>query len=593
MGSEEALDPLQLLQEELKGDDYEMGIAAINKLTVVAGALGPDRTRAELLPYLMDLSDSDNDEALTSIGNQLGKNFIPLVGGIQHILSCLPVLKKLCGQEEVVVRDAAVGGLKSLLEACPHAVVAKEFVPLVLSLSRDSWFAMRVSATGMVTAIYKALLEEPDAYTTQLEELRTCYTTLASDETPMVRRAVYLGLGEYSKAVKTYFETDILPIMKTLTRDPADTMRLLIVDVIVALKEVLDEAEFEKVIVPLLEVLEDDTSWRVRMALVKKMAPICQGVTTAAALKSIIPLFVKLMEDKESEVRQAACKHLAEVAMEVKGSDESLASHLEHLSNDGVEAVRLNLARSIIPFCKHANKDRITKVVLPIIRSLAKDENYEVRSQIISDVDKLSDYLNPTAFLGLFPLLMELSKDAKWRVRASVIQKCSVLAKQLGPKKFEKQLQPMIVAALSDHVYAIREEACEQVGKIVAEFGGKWAAEKFFPAAFAIYDKNTNYLYRMTCLLFILKSAEFCSPEVCEKTLLPVMIPAGTDDVANVRIQFSKTVNALIPKLGPSIIAEQVTPVLKQLAGDPDKDVQYFSRVVLEEHSLAPEITSA
>ena len=42
-----------------------------------------------------------------------------------------------------------------------------------------------------------------------------------------------------------------------------------------------------------------------------------------------------------------------------------------------------------------------------------------------------------------------------------------------------------------------------QIGGLVKLFGGKWAAEKFFPAAFAIYDKNTNYLHRMTCLLII------------------------------------------------------------------------------------------
>jgi serine/threonine-protein phosphatase 2A regulatory subunit A len=82
-------------------------------------------------------------------------------------------------------------------------------------------------------------------------------------------------------------------------------------------------------------------------------------------------------------------------------------------------------------------------------------------------------------------------------------------------------------------VFAIREKACEQIGGLVRQFGGKWAAEKFFPSAFAIYDKNTNYLHRMTCLLVIHHVASSCGAEVVERSLLPLVLMAAVDDVAN------------------------------------------------------------
>eukprot|EP00457_Paulinella_chromatophora_P002885 gb/GEZN01002890.1/.p1 GENE.gb/GEZN01002890.1/~~gb/GEZN01002890.1/.p1 ORF type:complete len:587 (+),score=85.51 gb/GEZN01002890.1/:72-1832(+) len=581
-GPPEALDALALLQEDLKDDDYEQAIAAINRLGTVAQALGPERVRKELLPFLMGFSDTDNDEAQTAVGAQLG-DFLPWIGGPDHVTLCLPLLEKLAGEEEVVVREAAVGSIGKLTKGITPDMVIKDIIPLINRLAQGAWFTTRVSACGIVPTAYNQLT---DAQEPQREDLRKTFAALASDETPMVRRGVYVRLGEYAQAVKPHFKSDILPIMKALTRDPTDTMRLLIVDVIIKLKVVLSEAEFEGTILPLLEVLEDDTSWRVRQSLVNALSKICKGTSPASSLKSIIPLYVKLLADKESEVRQSASKVLADVGAEVKGSDTLLVDLLETLATDTVVNVRLNLAKTIVPYCQHCNKELVAKTVLPVIRTLAKDESYEVRSQILGDIDLLSDYVNPTAFLGLFPVLLELSKDPKWRVRAAVIRKCSALAKLLGPKKFEKQLQPMIITALSDHVFAIREEACEQVGKIVQEFGGKWAQEKFFPAAIGIYDKNTNYLYRMTCLLFILKSADHCSPEVCEKALLPVILPAGSDDVANVRIQFSKTLIALIPKLDGGLVSSKLTPLLQKLSKDPDDDVNYFARLCLDTHSL-------
>jgi len=133
----------------------------------------------------------------------------------------------------------------------------------------------------------------------------------------------------------------------------------------------------------------------------------------------------------------------------------------------------------------------------------------------------------------LLPPVLELAKDPKWRVRQNIIGKSALLARHLGVKVFEKKFQSVIISALSDHVYSIREKCCEQVlaqahtrsplltiaffsqvGEIVSQFGGKWATEKLFPSAFAIYDKTTNYLNRMTCLLMVQVSV-FSPPSFC------------------------------------------------------------------------------
>uniref|UniRef100_A0A4W5L613 Uncharacterized protein n=1 Tax=Hucho hucho TaxID=62062 RepID=A0A4W5L613_9TELE len=44
--------PINLLTEEMRTDETETRIRSMRRLRTVAQALGPDRTRSELLPFL-------------------------------------------------------------------------------------------------------------------------------------------------------------------------------------------------------------------------------------------------------------------------------------------------------------------------------------------------------------------------------------------------------------------------------------------------------------------------------------------------------------------------------------------------------------
>jgi hypothetical protein len=61
---------------------------SIKKLSTIALALGVERTRSELIPFLAD-TIYDEDEVLLALAEQLG-NFTPLVGGPEHV-HCLLV----------------------------------------------------------------------------------------------------------------------------------------------------------------------------------------------------------------------------------------------------------------------------------------------------------------------------------------------------------------------------------------------------------------------------------------------------------------------------------------------------------------------
>ncbi|CAN6887924.1 unnamed protein product [Brassica oleracea var. botrytis] len=94
---DEPLYPIALLIDELKNDDIQLRLNSIRRLSTIARALGEERTRKELIPFLSENSD-DDDEVLLAMAGELGV-FIPYVGGVES-------LESLCTVEETSVRES-------------------------------------------------------------------------------------------------------------------------------------------------------------------------------------------------------------------------------------------------------------------------------------------------------------------------------------------------------------------------------------------------------------------------------------------------------------------------------------------------------
>ena len=57
--------PVAVMIDELKSVDQKKRINSVKNLGTVAIALGPERTRQELLPYILELMDDDEEVLLT------------------------------------------------------------------------------------------------------------------------------------------------------------------------------------------------------------------------------------------------------------------------------------------------------------------------------------------------------------------------------------------------------------------------------------------------------------------------------------------------------------------------------------------------
>ena len=90
--------------DELRSEDVQLRLNAIHSIPTIALALGPDRAREELIPFLQDSVD-DEDEVLLALAEELGRNFEEYIGGKECAQVILGPLENLSGVEETLVRE--------------------------------------------------------------------------------------------------------------------------------------------------------------------------------------------------------------------------------------------------------------------------------------------------------------------------------------------------------------------------------------------------------------------------------------------------------------------------------------------------------
>lgn len=165
-----------------------------------ATALGPQRTREELLPYLTETVD-DEDELLLVLAEELG-NFVDHVGGPAYAFHILKPLECLATVEEESVREQAIQSICKVAAVLGHAHHAEHFIALVRRLVQRDWYTSRISACGLFAVSY------PHGSPAMRTEYRGLFGHLCRDDTPMVRRAAAHALGDFAKVL----EPDVLKV---------------------------------------------------------------------------------------------------------------------------------------------------------------------------------------------------------------------------------------------------------------------------------------------------------------------------------------------------------------------------------------------
>ena len=158
---------------------------SISRLSTIAAALGPERTRNELVPFLVDMND-DDDECLMAVAEHI-PSLVTSVGGDEFVHALLLPLESLSTVEETVVRQKAVEGLVKVGERCDRASAMEHFCPLVKRLATGEWFTARVSACGLFACALGKVSSNGNGgeeAKKMIAQLRSLFGQLCDDETP-------------------------------------------------------------------------------------------------------------------------------------------------------------------------------------------------------------------------------------------------------------------------------------------------------------------------------------------------------------------------------------------------------------------------
>jgi serine/threonine-protein phosphatase 2A regulatory subunit A len=571
---------LAQLIDNIKHIDPDARLASVRELTVISAALGPERTRQELLPFLRDSMD-DEDDVLVAMAEEL-KKFVPLVGGPSHAHILLTEFEELASAEEGVVRERAIQGMNHIAPQLSPEQLEQFYLPLLSRLSRAPWFTTKSTACGLFATVY---LLVPTA---KRSSILSAFKSLAEDTTPMVRRAAATAMQGLSEMVDALvLKTVLLPMIHAFAKDEQDSVRLLAANLCCSVAKRVSKDEFQTLVLPVFGPLAKDESWRTRFMvadIICQLQSFCSPETVAS---DILPAFLSFLADPEPEVRTAISKNVLEFSknLPMPQRSELLITHiipsLSPLVTDESEYVRSALALVIMGLAALLGKTATIESLLPMFLLLLKDDCSEVRLNIISHLEDVNKVIGIGQLSqSLLPAIYELAKDPSWRVREAIIEHVPLVSKQLGVKFFNEELLSLCIDWLKDPVYAVRKAATLNVRNLVVVFDADWAKTTLLAKVLEMAS-DANFVNRMTLLFTINLLTEMCSPEIMTKMVSPAVCALHKDKIPNVRFNVARTLEQVAPLIDASVVDTQFRPVLMKLVNDTDRDVKFYAKKAL------------
>ncbi|OSX70754.1 hypothetical protein BU14_0673s0006 [Porphyra umbilicalis] len=534
---DQSLMPIAVLLDELKNENVKLRMHATRRLKTIAAALGPERTRCELLPFLMETID-DEDEVLLVLSDELG-DFVGAVGGVDHAAALLEPLESLSMVEETCVRDRAVEALRRILATVVSesvdrgaALHASHLFPLLRRVATGDWFTSRISACALFACTYRGLpVQRVDLRT----ECLSLFKQLASDDTPMVRRAAASNLGDLARAVAevepSLIASELVPIFCELVDDEQDSVRLLVVE---------NAAAVAALIIP-------------GTAPVKVPPTIEEEAPAADAMAG----------DKTAAGSDAASGSGAAVA-----TSEGGASEMSDGPNDAAPAttpvatsVVLVQDDDLLPQTPVEPNQQRDDFVLPVVRKFVADKSWRVRYMVADQLSDLCDALGARATRSeLLPSFLRLLKDGEPEVRTAAAFKVTHIARRVaalesgpdasdvaGAELLTRDMLPVVRELVRDSSQHVRAALAGNIMGLAPVLGEAATASELLEMILILLkddfpDVRLNVIARLDKVSFVMG--------MVSNELLPAIVELAEDRNWRVRLAIIEHMPLLARQLG-------------------------------------------
>lgn len=507
-----SLYPIAVLLDELKNEDLQLRLNATRRIKTIAEALGPERTRGELLPFLTETIDEE-DEVLLALAEQLG-DFIDHVGGAPHASVLVQPLETLSTIEETIVRDKAVDSLRRLSstvadvsEEDARALHVDHMFPLVQRLAAGDWFTSRISACALFSDVYQRI---PSDRPELRADILTMYKALAHDETPMVRRAAASNIANVAASIHSVapdmVQVELLPVFADLIDDEQDSVRLLVVENAPAFAALLS----------------------------KTAQSTAHDVDGGDAMTDT--------NDTQAADRNQTGKQPGALTLRPNG-DTSTSSHMDTPNG---------------PFPPRIASDRIVEMV----RGFSNDKSWRVRYMVANKLSELCDALGPAAIRSdLLPAYIRVLRDSEPEVRTAAAFKVTDMTKRIvtlpdlksgensGLELAVRDILPIIEELVSDNSQHVRAALASNIMGLAPELGVDVTISHLVEVLLSLLkddypEVRLNVIARLDKVSFIM------SIEKLSSELLPAIVDLAEDKNWRVRLAIIEHIPLLAKQLG-------------------------------------------
>lgn len=469
---------------------------AIRRLKVIAHALGPEKTKNELVDLLVAwVPEAPDDlcyvlaEELLVLLDYIGDD---KVGGLPSLFRVLFVLTT---KDETVVREEAVRGIGRLLEfaesseaGAANSLIESELWPGIMKLMSDSssLFATRLSAAALLPLVFKYHVSSSDSANEIRQGAKELIDQLLADDLPLVRRAC----SNHLELIVPHLQDEeldsfLLPLLHRIwSSDFQSTMRSGILRAISAVCGRLQPEENLERTLPVFQETSQSPSWKFRLALVNVLPTVIRNyrIATGSPLPPIFALLRDRLTDAESVVRIAALQSLSQVTPgpDLLGSEEHVfvTTFVQLASQDPVPAVRVECSTALGVVASLVSEESVKDHLFPLAIALLKSENHDVRVNVVKHIPTLSTTKIDSV---LIDALEELFVDPQWRVRLELVNQLPKIAEIIGKNEFLAKLETLYLSAFSDPVEAVRKGVVNDVAAVVNILGADWGEKKLLP----------------------------------------------------------------------------------------------------------------
>ena len=528
-----------------------------------------DKIISEFIPYIQKIINTEEDEVLLAISEELPR-FKSYLDGKQ-MTAVLPLFLALLGCEETVVRESTVEGLRKLVPSFTEEQVQKDLIPMVVNISNTEAFQWKVSACYLIRICYPKAGKEK-------EKLVNLYFKLCDDDTPIIKRTAAKEFGPLCLIIeKDTVKSEMLNCYKKFMNE-SDTVRVTILPSIVQLSKIFQEPELQKLHIQNINAASIDKSWRVRNELANLYPQFIDYFQNNPNLDLVQPICT-LMKDSETEVKASALKALNQVIAKLPADKvtSQIVPTLRGLNNESNKDTKANIGLLFGPISRIIGYTSFNANLGTMMDTLMKDENAEVRLGVAKSMYEIFASSDGSLLSSTNSFLGTMQKDAQYRIRECVYDTLAKLGIKYGLEVFKNNIEGLFFNYLTDNVASVREIGIKSLSSLIKQFGTTWVTSSLIPKLQShLSGQKISYLNRMCMLHSVCVCAEYLDAKQNAEFIVPLLSKGLKDKIPNVRFYTIKLIEKIFKNLDTTS-KSKLEGSIKTLLSDEDPDVKYFA----------------